>query len=125
MHLEKEKVVAFIDQLRLKKQFDDATEKMLEQVNNDFNDVMEFVNEGVFSVVLDSVQNKICFVIVIKNKKYVLYEHPNFDIYWDEASWTIARREIKDSFFDIRKSVKEKLEKNPTIWMRIKKWVGI
>jgi hypothetical protein len=118
--------------IKINKIFSEQNQKMLIELTAMLEE-LDMNVKGVLGIDLDVVENKvkINYSSFTKEGKRVLdiYTHNGFDIYYDSASWEIAKREIKDVFFDVRKTMREKAqaaaESQPTFWQRVRRWFSI
>ena len=113
--------------LKVHQTFNDLNKKMMAELTA-MLDELEINAKGIISINLDAVKNKVVISYTSEvrgaTKNLDLYTHEGYDIYYNPASWEIAKREIKDMFFDVRKSMREKVAvKPPTFWQKIKKWL--
>jgi hypothetical protein len=123
----KETTSKIIDFLKLRVEFDSRTQEMMEEVSLMFEEVRPRIDKfGVIRLEVNVIEDKIVFGYMSykTNKKVEFYESKGFDIMWDAASWHIAKTEIKDVLYDVRRSMREKAEakaREPlTLWEKIK-----
>jgi hypothetical protein len=126
--LTQEEANVILRDLRIRKEFDKVSNEMLQEISHMFDET-GIDRQGMFSLILDTVESKVKFTYKSMTgsdvlKEIVIYEHNGFDIYWDRASWEISKREIKDIFFDLKKKMREKkIDKPLTIWQKIKAFI--
>lgn len=118
--------------LKINQMFSEQNKQMLAELTSMLEE-LDMNVKGVLGIEFDSIAGKvnINYSTFTTNKgKQVLdiYTHDGFDIYYNPASWEIAKREIKDIFFDVRKTMREKAmaaEAKLTTWQKFKRWAGI
>jgi len=124
--LTKEQAAEVFSFLKLHQEFSEINKNMMAELTS-MLDELDIKVKGVISINIDGKENKvvITYVTEVKGipKKLDIYAHEGYDIYYNPASWEIAKREIKDIFFDVRKNMREKAGTKPlTFWQKIKKW---
>ena len=123
----KEQVTQFIDFLKLQKDFEVKSRAMMQEVTNMFEEI-NLDKKGYVRFEINVIDDKVVigYDSLVTNKSINIYESKGFEIMWDTASWEIAKREIKDILYDVRKNMKDKAEvaaaKPLTLWEKIKRF---
>jgi hypothetical protein len=126
MILTKEDYEKIIKDIKIRRQHEKAIYEKLKEITNMCDD-LNLTQKGTFTFNFDTEQDKILIKFEGSDREsLILYEHPNYDLLWDTSSWEIAKREIKDVFFEVRRNLKEKeTNKKNSWWEKIKNFFSI
>jgi negative regulator of genetic competence, sporulation and motility len=124
--LTKEQAVYVFEFLKINQKFNELNKSMMAELTA-MLDELDLNAKGIIAININALDNKVVInyttFINKETKSLDIYTHEGYDIYYDPASWEIAKREIKDIFFEVRKKRREKISNKPlTFWGKIKKW---
>lgn len=116
MELTKEDYLSVIKDVQIKRAYDKSIIEKLTEISNMCSD-LNLNQKGTFYFNIDTDNEKIVIKFQIFGGKTLdIFEQKGFDLLWDVPSWEIAKREIKDIFFDIRRNLKEKEDNKKISW---------
>lgn len=125
--LTKEQADYVFEFLKVHQTFNELNKSMMAELTA-MLDELGLNTKGIIAINLDVLNNKVVInytTFINRNPRSVdIYTHEGYEIYYVPAAWEIAKREIKDIFYDVRKNMKEKEKEKPSsIWLRLKAFI--